>query len=121
MYSDYEIPAIMIRAIKKKVLVITATANQADKLATDLKIWCDGKKIKCKSYFVEHTYYVDGFNAVSFIPVVEFNKQNRRSFDGEVYAADQGLITTLEKSPLPLDSLCIAHELALNEYGVKND
>lgn len=121
MYSDYEIPAIMIRAINKKVLVITANANHADKLATDLKIWCDTKKIKCRSYFVEHTYYVDGFNAVTFIPVVDFNKQNRRSFDGEVYAADQGLITTLEKSPLPLDMLCIAHEQALKEYGVSND
>lgn len=114
MDNEIAITAIMIRAIKSKILVVTANEQLADRLETELKVWSQMKQLKCRSYFTERTFYVDGFQAVSFIPVVDFNKQNCRSYDGEAYYLGDGIITTLETAPLPLETLITQH---LHKYG----
>ena len=98
-----QVSCIMLRAMYKRVLVITMSREEADSWANALREWCRQRGIKCKMYFSEQTFYIPGYNAVTFIDVVSFNKQNRRTFDGEVYSASQGIITTLEKAPMPID------------------
>ena len=98
-----QVACVMLRAIKKRVLIITMSKEEADSWANALREWCRQHGIKCKMYYEEQTFYVPGYNAVTFIDVVSFNKQNRRTFPGEVYSASQGIITTLEKAPMPID------------------
>lgn len=98
-----QVSCVMMRALNKRVLIITMSREEADRWSNALREWCRQRGIKCKMYFEEQTFYVPGYNAVTFIDAVSFNEQHRHTFDGEVYAASQDIITTLEKAPMPID------------------
>ena len=100
-----EISCIMVRAIKSRVLVVTRDEKTAEDLSIALLDWCKDKGVKCNSYFQEYTYHIPGYCGLTFISAMQFNKQNRRHFAGEVYVKGQGIITTLEMPPMPIESI----------------
>ena len=103
---DYNraIVAVMLRAINKRIVVLTNSDAMTGRLTVALVKWCKDRNLRYRDWF-DATMYVPGYHKITIMHAAEFNMQRRRDFPGEVYTVGDGIITTLEKKPARIEEL----------------